>query len=57
MGSLYTKEPPCTERYARWCERTANQLMVSLLLDFHKKDPVKLMCESADTFIFNLHFY
>lgn len=28
-----TKEPPCTERYARWCERSANQLMISLLLD------------------------
>ena len=27
-------EPPCTERYARWCERSAGQLMVSLLLDF-----------------------
>ena len=26
-------EPPCTERYARWCERSANQLMISLLLD------------------------
>ena len=26
-------EPPCTERYARWCERTATQLMGSLLLD------------------------
>ena len=26
-------EPPCTERYARWCERSAAQLMVSLLLD------------------------
>ena len=26
-------EPPCTEPYARWCERTANQLMVSFLLD------------------------
>ena len=26
-------EPPCTERYARWCERTANQVMVSFLLD------------------------
>ncbi len=26
-------EPPCTERYAWWCERSANQLMVSLLLD------------------------
>ena len=26
-------EPPCTDRYARWCEMTANQLMVSFLLD------------------------
>ena len=26
-------EPPCTERFARWCERSANQLMVSFLLD------------------------
>ena len=27
-------EPPCTERYARWCERSASQLMGSLLLDY-----------------------
>jgi hypothetical protein len=27
-------EPPCTDPYARWCERTATQLMGSLLLDF-----------------------
>ena len=26
-------EPPCTDRYARWWERSAGQLMVSLLLD------------------------
>jgi len=26
-------EPPCTERYARWCERSATQPMGSLLLD------------------------
>ena len=26
-------EPPCTEPYARWCERSATQLMGSLLLD------------------------
>ena len=26
-------EPPCTERYARWCERSATQLMGSPLLD------------------------
>ncbi|MEE0855950.1 MAG: hypothetical protein U0L58_01465, partial [Ruminococcus sp.] len=28
-----TIEPPCTERYARWCERSVAQLMGSLLLD------------------------
>ena len=28
----YAIEPPCTERYARWCERSATQLMGSLLL-------------------------
>ena len=32
-GTDKTKEPPCTERYARWCERSANQLMISFLLD------------------------
>ena len=26
-------EPPCTERYARWCERSTAQIMSSLLLD------------------------
>ena len=31
-------EPPCTERYARWCERSASQLMGSLLLDWTIKD-------------------
>ena len=28
---MKTKEPPYTERYVRWCGRSANQLMVSLL--------------------------
>ena len=32
-------EPPFTERYARWCERSANQLMISLLLDQRVKGP------------------
>ena len=32
-GALFMIEPPCTERYARWCERSAAQLMGSLLLD------------------------
>ena len=31
--NLKRSQPPCTERYARWCEMSANQLMVSLLLD------------------------
>ena len=39
-------EPPCTERYARWCERSASQLMGSLLLDYtigiSKEDAEKL---------------
>ncbi|MDT1048292.1 hypothetical protein RNS77_05020, partial [Staphylococcus pseudintermedius] len=26
-------EPPSTEPYARWCERTSSQLMAILLLD------------------------
>ena len=33
-------EPPCTERYARWCERTANQVMVGFLLDYFAFDSV-----------------
>jgi group II intron reverse transcriptase/maturase len=32
----YAIEPPCTERYARWRERSAAQLMGSLLLDLPK---------------------
>ncbi|MBM0343236.1 hypothetical protein EFT06_01355, partial [Staphylococcus pseudintermedius] len=28
-------EPPSTEPYARWCERTSSQLMAILLLDFY----------------------
>ena len=27
-------EPPCTERYARWCERSVGEIIVYLLLDF-----------------------
>lgn len=26
-------EPPCTERYARWCERSLNKIIIQLLLD------------------------
>ena len=27
-------EPPCTERYARWCERSVGEIIAYLLLDF-----------------------
>ncbi len=26
-------KPPCTERYARWCERTVGEIIAYLLLD------------------------
>jgi hypothetical protein len=29
------KEPPCTERYARWCERSEREGIPFLLLDSH----------------------
>ncbi|MFL2101613.1 CPBP family intramembrane glutamic endopeptidase [Desemzia sp. FAM 23989] len=31
---LYKIEPPYTERYVRWCERTVNKLIIYLLLDY-----------------------
>ncbi|WP_339062724.1 group II intron maturase-specific domain-containing protein [Tepidibacillus marianensis] len=31
-------EPPCTERYARWCERTQNKIIIQLLLDYSEKE-------------------
>ena len=31
----YKVEPPYTERYVRWCERLATQIMGSLLLDYN----------------------
>jgi len=31
------KEPPCTERYARWCERTVGKIITYLLLDAKTK--------------------
>ena len=35
-GGLLVKliEPPCTERYARWCERSVGEIIAYLLLDF-----------------------
>ena len=27
-------EPPCTERYARWCERSVGEIIAYLLLDY-----------------------
>ena len=29
-------EPPCTERYARWCERSVGEIIAYLLLDLFK---------------------
>ena len=29
-----SNKPPCTERYARWCERTGSQLMATFLLNY-----------------------
>jgi len=29
-------EPPSTERYAWWCERTVNKIIIYLLLDAQK---------------------
>ena len=30
---MKTKEPPSTERYARWCGRTVNKIIIYLLPD------------------------
>ena len=30
-----SNEPPCTERYARWCERSKREIIPFLLLDFY----------------------
>ena len=30
-------EPPCTERYARWCERTVRRITTHLLLDWEQR--------------------
>ena len=30
-------EPPCTERYARWCERSVGEIIAYLLLDLYDK--------------------
>ena len=40
-GGLLVKliEPPCTERYARWCERSVGEIIAYLLLDFQEKCP------------------
>jgi len=34
-------EPPYTDPYVRWCERSTSQLMASLLLDF-----IRLLCRN-----------
>ena len=34
IGIKYSKEPPYTERYVRWCERSEREIIPFLLLDF-----------------------
>ena len=36
-------EPPYTDPYVRWCERSTSQLMASLLLDLLKSKIERLM--------------
>lgn len=36
-GSDCLNEPPSTERYAWWCERTVNKIIIYLLPDREKK--------------------
>ncbi len=31
-------EPPCTERYARWCERSVGEIIAYLLLDSEERN-------------------
>ena len=33
MSLVKLVEPPCTERYARWCERSVGEIIAYLLLD------------------------
>jgi len=47
VNCIYSIEPPCTERYARWCERSATQLMGSLLLDLYSG--FNIMLGAADS--------
>ncbi|WP_249290201.1 hypothetical protein, partial [Bianquea renquensis] len=57
QGALPVKliEPPCTERYARWCERSVGEIIAYLLLDLMGKsageadrDLYWAFCESTD---------
>ena len=42
---MKTKEPPSTERYARWCGRTVNKIIIYLLPDF---DNSPILFQTAD---------
>ena len=53
VSALFVIEPPCTERYARWCERSASQLMGSLLLD---TDYMKKIHTDISFFLFTNYF-
>ena len=56
VSALFMIEPPCTERYARWCERSAAQLMGSLLLDFSGSTLVQFWFFFAETVVFRGNF-
>ena len=47
-------EPPCTERYARWCERSVGEIIAYLLLD--SEVPVSLFVP-AEILCIKIHFY
>ena len=37
-------EPPCTERYARWCERSGKFIKFSFLLDYGDEENATQAC-------------
>ena len=54
---MKTKEPPCTERYARWCGRSVDKIIIYLLPDlfFARQNEMhilpKMLLDVADQFL------
>ena len=46
-------EPPYTERYVRWCERTAGEIIASLLLDIFSQE----LDTETDFYYYNARYY